>query len=86
MTIELTFYTTDGCHLCEEAKSLLQQLLAQKPEQYQIEIIDIASSDELIEQYGTRIPVVKKRLGNADLGWPFDYVSLLAYAESNNAN
>ncbi|HIF18538.1 MAG TPA: glutaredoxin family protein [Cycloclasticus sp.] len=82
MTIELTFYTTDGCHLCEEAKSLLQQLLAKHPECYQIEVIDIADSDGLIEQYGTRIPVVKTSAGNDDLGWPFDYASLLAYVES----
>ncbi len=83
MTIELTFYTTEGCHLCEEAKRLLQQLLAQNPERYQIEIIDIAGSDALIEQYGTRIPVVKKSIGKDDLGWPFEYASLLVYVGSN---
>ncbi|PHS73262.1 MAG: thioredoxin family protein [Cycloclasticus sp.] len=81
--IELTFYTTDRCHLCEEAKSLLQQLLAKAPESYQIEIIDISDSDALIEQYGTRIPVIKKSTDNDDLGWPFEFASLLAYVESN---
>lgn len=76
MTIELTFYTTEGCHLCEDAKALLQQLLAQAPERYQLEMIDIASSNELIEQYGTRIPVIKIVGENNDLGWPFDLNSL----------
>lgn len=82
MTIELAFYTTEGCHLCEDAKVLLQQLLAQNPERYQIEIIDIADTDALIEQYGTRIPVIKIVGEMNDLGWPFDAASLLAYVES----
>ncbi|ORU92468.1 MAG: hypothetical protein A6F70_02825 [Cycloclasticus sp. symbiont of Bathymodiolus heckerae] len=81
MITDLTFYTTDGCHLCEEAKSLVQQLLAQNPECYQIDMVDIASSDELIQDYGIRIPVIKKSAGNDDLGWPFDYASLLVYLE-----
>jgi glutaredoxin len=81
MTIELTFYTTDGCHLCEDAKALLQQLLAHNPERYQIEMVDIASSDALIEQYGTRIPVIKIVGRKNDLGWPFDYSQLIAYVE-----
>lgn len=81
MTIELTFYTTDGCHLCEEAKAILQQLMAQQPEYYQIEMVDIASSDELIEYYGARIPVVKVSAGNNDLGWPFDLALLEAFVK-----
>ena len=84
MTTELTFYTTDGCHLCEEAKELLQQLLSDYPEQYQIEIIDIAEAKSLIQQYGTRIPVVKRNLSGTDLGWPFDYHGLLKFIEANN--
>jgi len=79
MTIELSFYTTDGCHLCEEATALLRDLLMQSPEQYQIEVIDIAQSDALIEQYGTRIPVVSRVLDTAELGWPFDYQQLLSF-------
>lgn len=77
--IELTFYTTDGCHLCEEAKSLLVTLLEKKPGRYQIEIVDIAQSDDLIEQYGTRIPVIKYHEKGIDLGWPFDLTMLEAY-------
>jgi|TARA_R110002094_G_scaffold19378_1_gene30946 glutaredoxin len=78
---ELTFYTTDGCHLCEQAKSLLQQLLAQYSECYQIEIVDIVESESLIEKYGTRIPVLADPNGKNDLGWPFDYPALLNYLQ-----
>jgi len=81
MTINLIFYTTDGCHLCDEAKEFLQQLLAQRPERYQIELVDIAESEELVEQYGTSIPVVRKENFQQDLGWPFDYTDLLSFVE-----
>lgn len=78
---ELAFYTTDGCHLCEQAKPLLQQLLAQYPGCYQIEIVDIVESESLIEKYGTRIPVVADSNGDNDLGWPFDYPKLISFIE-----
>ena len=81
MTTELRFYTTEGCHLCEEAHSLLLQLQRQYPEKFQIETVDIATSDKLVEQYGTRIPVVVRKGRKDDIGWPFGYddlVSLLA--------
>lgn len=81
MTINLTFYTTDGCHLCDEAKVFLQQLLEQRPGCYQIELVDVVESDELVEQYGTRIPVVTKDGAQQDLAWPFDYDSLLSFLE-----
>ena len=83
MTIELTFYTTDGCHLCESAKHILQNLMAARPGLFQIEVIDIADSDALIEQYGTRIPVIKKSIGKDDLGWPFDSDILETFVEAN---
>ncbi|AGS38888.1 MAG: thiol-disulfide isomerase/thioredoxin [Cycloclasticus pugetii] len=83
MIAELTFYTTEGCHLCEDAKTLLQQLLSDYPDQYQVEIVDIVCVDSLIEQYGTRIPVIKQNGLTADLGWPFDYKGLLRFLGEN---
>jgi len=80
MTVNLSFYTTDGCHLCEEAKVFLQQLLAQQPERFQVEVIDIVESNNLVEQYGTRIPVVVREGVQQDLGWPFDYIELQLFA------
>ncbi|MEO1889653.1 MAG: glutaredoxin family protein [Cycloclasticus sp.] len=80
MTIKLTFYTTDGCHLCEDAKALLQQLLAARPDYFQIDMVDIVDSNQLVEKYGTRIPVVLNEKKDSDLGWPFGYSDLLNYA------
>ena len=79
MLLELEFYTTEGCHLCEEAEVLLQQLLARYPNQLQVEVIDIVESEELIQQYGERIPILKIAGDNSDLGWPFDFTSMETY-------
>ena len=47
---------------------------------FQVEVIDIVSADNLIQQYGTRIPVVKNNASTAELGWPFDYERLAQFA------
>jgi glutaredoxin len=79
MIINLTFYTTDGCHLCEEAKVLLLRLTEQRPDRFQLKVIDIVESESLINKYGVRIPVVTKDQTDEDLGWPFSYDDLLNY-------
>jgi thiol-disulfide isomerase/thioredoxin len=79
MTIELTFYTTEGCHLCDEANVLLQQVMEQAPEKYRVNVVDIVHKESLIQRYGTRIPVVQRGSLLSDLGWPFGYAELHAY-------
>lgn len=85
MTTNLIFYTTEGCHLCEQAQVLLQDLLREYSAKYQIEIVDIVESEALIQQYGTRIPVLVNVGAREDLGWPFDYQSLLHFIGLANA-
>jgi glutaredoxin len=54
--IEFTVYSRHGCHLCED---LLQQLgLLQQGQKFTITEIDVDSSPQLIEQYGSQVPVV----------------------------
>lgn len=72
--MKVYLYSTVGCHLCEQAKVILWPLLLQY--QFRLVEVDIAESDELIEQYGARIPVLRTDLleANADtseLNWPF---------------
>lgn len=66
----LHLYSTPGCHLCEMAREIVSPLL----NNYSLflEEIDIAESDELIERYGVRIPVLKSPGHLEELGWPFD--------------
>jgi len=67
---KLIFYTTSGCHLCEHAAVLLDQLRQLK--QLEVEEVDISTDEKLVELYGIRIPVVKNAATGKELGWPFD--------------
>jgi glutaredoxin len=53
---QVTFYTKAGCHLCEEARDMLDDIAAQTA--YELTEIDIRSDSELFEQYRYRIPVI----------------------------
>lgn len=66
-------YSTLGCHLCDQAKAILWPLLSHYG--YHLQEIDIADSDELIEKYGVRIPVLASGYDGRELGWPFDAVA-----------
>jgi hypothetical protein len=65
MTHALILYGTEGCHLCDEASTLLRQL------GLSWQTIDIAEDDVLIERYGTRIPVLSRVDNDDELDWPF---------------
>jgi len=68
MQVELL--TTAGCHLCEQAEALLNQALPG----VSVIRVDIAEQDELIEQYGTVIPVL--RYQGRELRWPFGLLDI----------
>jgi len=65
--MKLILYGTDFCQLCDEALEVVEQALDGR--QYQLEIVDISTSDELMARYAYRIPVLK--LEGAEIGWPF---------------
>jgi len=50
----VTLYERDGCHLCEEARQLLDAILG--PDRYAR--VDIGTDDDLVLRYGFRVPVV----------------------------
>jgi glutaredoxin len=53
---EVTFYTKAGCHLCEEARDMLEDIAALTT--YELTEIDIRSNPTIFEQYRYRIPVI----------------------------
>ena len=55
--INLTLYTRQGCHLCEDVKADLAALQATHP--HRLAEIDIDTDPVLIESYGESIPVVE---------------------------
>ena len=54
--LEVTLYTRPGCHLCEEAKALMQPLLQQFCAT--LREVNIEEDQELTRRYGMDIPVI----------------------------
>ena len=63
--ISLTLFTKPGCHLCEEAKtvvdSAIQQLTSEHSAEQPIELteVNILEDQALLEEYGEEIPVLQ---------------------------
>ena len=53
---QVTFYTKAGCHLCEQARAMLDDIATEID--YELTEIDIRSNLALFEQYRYRIPVI----------------------------
>jgi thiol-disulfide isomerase/thioredoxin len=54
--IQLSVYMRSGCHLCDDLLSQLQQL--QSEYSFDFHTINVDSCPKLVEQYGTKLPVV----------------------------
>lgn len=67
---QVILYTTSGCHLCEQAKALLEPHVTSR--RLWLKEVEIADADELLEKYGVRIPVIAMGGAGAELNWPFD--------------
>ncbi len=55
MTTRITLYGKPGCHLCDEARLVIEQVCAEVGTSY--DEVDISTSPELMEAYGEEIPV-----------------------------
>jgi Glutaredoxin-like domain (DUF836) len=52
--LRVTLYERDRCHLCDEARVLLDEMLGSNG----YARVDIDTDDELVLRYGFRIPVI----------------------------
>jgi len=52
----VVLYTRRGCHLCDEARRTILSVLARQP--FSFDEVDIETDDDLVRDYGIRIPVV----------------------------
>jgi hypothetical protein len=50
----VTLYERDGCHLCDEARVLLDEMLG--ADRY--ERVNVETDDALVLRYGFRVPVL----------------------------
>jgi len=86
----LLLYTTQGCHLCEQAETLLAPVLeymnANFPDGIALQAVEISESPALVEQYGIRIPVIKLEGQAEELSWPFDEAIAFAYLQGAMAS
>ncbi len=48
-------YTRQGCHLCDDARTVVEAVCAELGERY--DEVDIDGSEELTRRYGEEIPV-----------------------------
>lgn len=62
----ITLYTGTGCHLCEQARIILDEVVGAGA----YTVVNITGDPALQASYGTRIPVVKNARGK-EKGWPF---------------
>jgi len=60
-------YSSEGCHLCEQALELCQQAKIAS----QVAIIDIVEDEKLVDLYGISIPVLENSSTTEKLFWPF---------------
>ena len=56
MTTTVTLYSKPDCHLCEEARAVLQRLQRELP--FELREFDITAEESLHRAYFERIPVV----------------------------
>jgi len=70
--IPVILYSRHDCHLCEQAIADLEALQATLP--HRLVVIDVDSTPELAEKYGTEVPVIEA--GPYKLKAPFGLVDL----------
>lgn len=80
----INLYTTSGCHLCEQAESMIFYLINNDGEfdNYDLQKVEISESEKLLGLYGVKIPVLS--LMEKELNWPFSFDELKNWLISNN--
>ena len=79
--VRLMLFGTSGCHLCEQAESIINDCLLGDADLI-IEAIDIAEQEQWQEQYAIRIPVLYHPETKQELGWPFDQADVKEFINS----
>lgn len=72
--MSLTLFSTDGCHLCEQAWTLLEQTGLSKVTVLE----DIINDERWLAAYAVRIPVLRHKDGR-ELDWPFNAADIIAF-------
>jgi glutaredoxin len=54
---EVTLYGKPGCHLCDDARGVVERVRAEHP--FELREVDVSLDPELNQAYGARIPVLE---------------------------
>jgi len=54
--VQIDIYSRPGCHLCDDAKEVVERVRRRFP--FSLRVIDIETDPELEKAYGQQIPVV----------------------------
>ncbi len=63
-----TLYSTPGCHLCEQAYTLITEI----EQIHDFKEVDISTDNLLLSHYGESIPVLRNNQSGEELNWPFE--------------
>lgn len=73
MSVKFNLYGTEGCHLCEDALTMCEQVMPEA----NINVVDIIDDEKLVELYRISIPVLERLSDQAKLFWPFEQKQIL---------
>jgi glutaredoxin len=55
-SVQIEIYSRPGCHLCDEAKEVIERVRLRYP--FSLRMVDIGTDAKLEREYGEQIPVV----------------------------
>ncbi|BAP79179.1 thiol-disulfide isomerase and thioredoxin [Pseudomonas sp. MT-1] len=76
---ECQLFGTLGCHLCEQAEAVVLPLVENG---LLVELLDIAERPDWFDNYGLRIPVLRRVDTGAELDWPFEVEQVVWFLRS----
>ncbi|WP_413794680.1 MULTISPECIES: glutaredoxin family protein [unclassified Pseudomonas] len=76
MLPECQLFGTLGCHLCEVAEAELMPFVEHG---LLVELVDISEREGWVDNYGLRIPVLRRLDTGAELDWPFEAEQIVTF-------
>ncbi len=73
-------YHTQGCHLCEQAESLIRPLLNPGTE---LQLVDLLEDADALAVYAEKIPVFVNTQSKDVLCWPFNAQDVMHFIEGS---
>ena len=70
--LNVTLYTRPGCHLCDDAATMLRSISGER--EFRLTVVDITADPESYDRFWADIPVVE--IGDTVLRAPFELSEL----------